>query len=182
MRQESESNFEEELGRAQVPVLGYLVRLTGNLADSRDLLQLTNLTAWEKRSSFEEGTNLVAWMRSIAANHYRNDSRKASKRLTVPLLDTDLEQIVEARHIEREREEVRKRRALQRCMEKLPERQRVVVEGFYLEGDSLETLGERNDRKPNAIAQLLHRARQSLIDCVRRDSHRDLEGEGFHQI
>tara|TARA_R110002096_G_scaffold64716_6_gene157561 strand:- start:2939 stop:3304 length:366 start_codon:yes stop_codon:yes gene_type:complete len=121
-------------------------------------------------------------MRSIAANHYRNDSRKASKRLTVPLLDTDLEQIVEARHIEREREEVRKRRALQRCMEKLPERQRVVVEGFYLEGDSLETLGERNDRKPNAIAQLLHRARQSLIDCVRRDSHRDLEGEGFHQI
>ena len=182
LQHESKSRFESDLRRSQVPVLGYLVRLTGNLADARDLLQLTNLTAWEKQDSFEEGTNLVAWMRTIGANHYRNESRKANRRATVPLLDRDLEQMVETRHLEREREEARKRKALQRCLEKLPERQRAAVDGFYLEGETLESLGLKNNRKPNAMAQLLHRARQSLIDCVRRDSHRDLEGDELNSL
>ncbi len=182
LQHESKSRFEGDLRRSQVPVLGYLVRLTGNLADARDLLQLTNLTAWEKQNSFEEGTNLVAWMRAIASNHYRNESRKANRRATVPLLDHDLEQMVETRSLEREREESRKRKALQRCLAKLPDRQRAVVDAFYLEGETLEALGLTHNRKPNAMAQLLHRARQRLIDCVRRDSHRDLEGDELNSL
>lgn len=177
MRHESTNTFEAGLRVAQVPILGFLVRMTGNLADARDLLQLTNLTAWEKREGFEEGSNLVAWMRSIALNHYRNELRKQQIRATVPLLDHDLEQMVETRHLEREREESRKRRLLQLCLEKLPDRQRVVVDRFYLGGDSLESLGREINRKPNAVAQLLHRARQNLIQCVRRESHRELDGE-----
>ena len=179
LRQESNTPFEAGLRRAQVPVLGYLVRLTGNLADARDLLQLTNLTAWEKRGAFAEGSNLVAWMRSIALNHYRNESRKQQSRATVPLLDADLEQMVEARHLEREREDSRKRRLLQRCLEKLPERQRRAVDRFYLDGCSLEALGLESNLNPNAIAQLLHRARRNLIECVGRESHRELDGEPF---
>lgn len=171
--------FEEELRRAQVPVLGYLVRLAGNLADARDLLQQTNLTAWEKRESFSPGTDAVAWMRRIARNHYRNESRKRRARSTVPLLDSDLEAMVENRHDEREREETRKRKLLRVCVRKLPERQREAVEQFYLEGVTLEELGERTNRKANAIAQLLHRARQNLIRCVRQESHRDLDGESI---
>ena len=160
--------------RAQVPVLGYLVRLTGNLAAARDLLQATNLTAWEKRDDFEPGSNAVAWMRSIARNHYRNASRQWQRRDTVPLLDHDLEQMIENRHEEREQEEARKRRVLQLCLEKLPDRQRNAVEVYYLSGQSLEELGTTAGRKANAMAQLLHRARQTLLDCVRKDSHQQL--------
>jgi RNA polymerase sigma-70 factor (ECF subfamily) len=159
--------------------LGYLVRLTGNLADARDLLQATNLTAWEKRDVFEPGSSAVAWMRSIALNHYRNETRKRQSRPTVPLLDTDLEHMVEARHEEREREGGRKRKLLQICLGKLPDRQRSVVERFYLDGASLEDLGRESDRKPNAMAQLLYRARQNLIECVGRESHRELDSETF---
>ncbi|MEM9478697.1 MAG: sigma-70 family RNA polymerase sigma factor [Verrucomicrobiota bacterium] len=171
--------FEAEMERAQVPVLGYLVRLTGNLADARDLLQVTNLTAWEKRETFEEGTNAIAWMRAIARNHYRNSSRREQTRKTVPLLDHDLEQMVEARHEEREQEDTRKRRLLHFCLEKLPDRQRDAVEGYYLSGHSLEELGSENGRKANAMAQLLHRARQNLVDCVKRESHRQMDQDNF---
>jgi RNA polymerase sigma-70 factor (ECF subfamily) len=182
LRHESNTPFEAELHRAQVPILGFLVRMTGNLADARDILQLTSLTAWEKRDSFSEGSNFVAWMRAIALNHYRNENRKSQTRATVPLLDSDLEQMVETRHLEREREDARKRRLLQLCLEKLPERQREVIDRFYLDGLSLEHLGTESNRKPNAIAQLLHRARQNLIQCVRQMSHPELEGETFHEI
>lgn len=181
MRHESQSPFEAELRRAQVPLLGYLVRLTGNLADARDLLQLTNLTAWNKRESFETGTNLVAWMRAIGRNHYRNEVRRRQARPTVPLLDSDLEHMVEARHAEREQEDGRRRKLLQVCLGKLPERQRAAVERFYLDGCSLEDVGREADREPNAVAQLLYRARQNLIECVRRESHRELDGESFNE-
>ena len=173
------SEFEAELNRAQVPILGYLVRLTGNLADARDLLQVSNLTAWDKRETFEEGSDFVAWMRAIARNHYRNENRKWKSRKTVPLLDSDLEPLIEARHEEREKEEHRKRRLLQVCLERLPDRQKAVVDQFYLEGLSLEEVGKVEGRKPNAIAQLLHRARQNLIRCVRRESHREFDYEEF---
>ncbi len=182
MLNESKTLFESGLRRAQVPILGYLVRLTGNLADARDLLQQTNLTAWEKREAFEAGSNLVAWMRAIALNHYRNENRRSQARATVPLLDSDLEQMVETRHLEREREEARKRKLLQICLEKLPERQRAAIDRFYLEGCSLERLGEETNRKPNAVAQLLHRARQNLIDCVRQEAHRELDHESFTEL
>lgn len=168
--------------RAQVPVLGYLVRLTGNLAEARDLLQSTNLTAWEKRADFEPGSNVIAWMRAIAQNHYRNAARRWKARQTVPLLDSDLEQMIETRHEEREQEESRKRRLLQICLEKLPDRQRDAIDGYYLSGYSLEELGDTAGRKANAMAQLLHRARQNLIDCVRKESHQQLDHDNFTEL
>ncbi len=182
LQNDSESRFEEELKQTQVPILGYLVRLCGNLADARDLLQATNLTAWEKRENFEFGSSLAAWMRAIALNHYRNESRKWKSRSTVPLLDSDLEQMVETRHHERELEDARRRKLLQACLDQLPDRQREVVEQFYLKGESLEEIGQVSKRKSNAVGQLLHRARQNLIDCVKRESHQELDGEGLKGV
>lgn len=182
MQHQHEHPLEAEMERAQVPVLGYLVRLTGNLPEARDLLQMTNLTAWEKRDSYEPGSNIVAWMRQIAQNHYRNAARRWQSRETVPLLDSDLEQMVETRHEEREQEETRKRRLLQICLEKLPDRQRDAVEGYYLTGQSLEELGSEVGRKANAMAQLLHRARQNLIDCVRKESHQQLDHDNLTEL
>lgn len=177
MPQFDSREFEADLTLAQVPVLGYLVRLTGNLADARDLLQLTNLTAWEKRTEFDRENDLVSWMCGIARNHFRNESRKWQRRATVPLLDDELEALVESRHHEREREDARRRKLLRICIDKLPERQRFAVEHFYLEGLSLEEVARKTERKANAIAQLLHRARLNLIECVRRESHHESEPE-----
>ncbi|MDF1823645.1 MAG: sigma-70 family RNA polymerase sigma factor [Verrucomicrobiales bacterium] len=182
LQHQHEHPLEAEMERAQVPVLGYLVRLTGNLAEARDLLQMTNLTAWEKRADYEPDSNVVAWLRAIAHNHYRNAVRRWRNSQTVPLLDSDLEQMIETRHEEREQEESRKRRLLQICLAKLPDRQREAVEGYYLSGQSLEDLGSEAGRKPNAMAQLLHRARRNLIDCVRQESHQQLDHDNLSEF
>tara|TARA_R110000850_G_scaffold86746_9_gene186677 strand:- start:872 stop:1459 length:588 start_codon:yes stop_codon:yes gene_type:complete len=182
LKKDHDHPLESEMEQAQVPVLGYLVRLTGNLSEAQELLQATNLTAWEKRDDYESGTNIVAWMRAIAQNHYRNAVRQWQNRKTVPLLDSDLEHMVEIRHEEREQEESRKRRLLQICLEKLSKRQREVVDGFYLQGSSLEQLANEAGRRPNAMAQLLHRARQNLINCVERESFQNLDRDNLTEI
>ncbi|MEO0415020.1 MAG: sigma-70 family RNA polymerase sigma factor [Verrucomicrobiota bacterium] len=169
-----DDDFEEKLRLAQVPVLGYLIRLTGNVEDAHDLLQATNVTAWEKRDQFEAGSSMNAWMRAIARNHYRNHVDKVKRRPTVPLLEFDLEAMVETRNEERSREETRKRRLLHLCIADLPDRQRSFIEAFYLHEKTLIEVAEEGGIKPNAVAQLLHRARQNLIKCVRHKAHADL--------
>ena len=174
-----DDSFETELRLAQVPVLGYLIRLSGNLADAEDLLQMANVTAWEKREEFESGSNFVAWLCTIGRNHYLNHSNKSQRHQTVPLLDSDVEKMVENRHQEREQEETRKRRLLQICLERLIDRQREFVEEFYLQGKTLRELADDNRMNANAVAQILHRARQNLIDCVRMKSHSVLDSDTF---
>lgn len=169
--------FESELRLAQVPVLGFLIRLTGNAADSEDILQQTNLTAWEKRADYAPDTNIVAWMCTIAKGHYRNHISRARRKPTLPLFDEDVAHMVEVRHEEREKEEARKRRLLHLCIELLPDRQRAFVDSFYLEGMSLEEVAQENGVKANAVAQLLYRARQNLIKCVRSKAHAELDNE-----
>jgi RNA polymerase sigma-70 factor (ECF subfamily) len=41
---------------------------TGNAAEADDMVQTTLMRAWEHRSRFEEGTNLVAWLFTILRN------------------------------------------------------------------------------------------------------------------
>ncbi len=167
------AGFEEQLRSSQVPVLGYLVQLTGNIHDARDLLQGANLTAWEKRADFQKGSSFVSWLRTIARNHYLNSLRSGSRRFMQPLLDEDLERLVESRSDEREAEKQRQRRVLQLCMGELPESQRDVVQSFYMDGESLESIATQRKRKRNAIGQLLHRARQNLLACTKKKALTD---------
>ncbi|WP_244473774.1 sigma-70 family RNA polymerase sigma factor [Methylobacterium sp. Leaf112] len=55
-----------------------LVR-TGNAAEADDMVQATLMRAWERRSQFEDGTNLVAWLFTILRNTHLNQ-RKRSRR------------------------------------------------------------------------------------------------------
>lgn len=57
----------------------HALRTTGNRADADDLLQETFLRAWKGYSSFEEGTNLRAWLFKIMTNQYINQYNKNLK-------------------------------------------------------------------------------------------------------
>lgn len=48
----------------------------GSAAEADDLVQATLLRAWEHRSKFEDGTNLVAWMFTILRNTHLNQRKR----------------------------------------------------------------------------------------------------------
>ncbi|WP_244477346.1 sigma-70 family RNA polymerase sigma factor [Methylobacterium sp. Leaf125] len=52
-----------------------LVR-TGNAAEADDMVQATLMRAWERRSQFEDGTNLVAWLFTILRNTHLNQRKR----------------------------------------------------------------------------------------------------------
>ena len=56
------------------------LRMTRNPADAEDLVQETYLKAYRSYGSFQEGTNLRAWLYRILTNTYINSYRAAQRR------------------------------------------------------------------------------------------------------
>jgi len=165
-----DSEFEGLIHRHRTQLFGYALTLLGNRSDAEDVVQQVSVILWEKRDQYVAGTNFMAWARTITRFQAANLRRKEAIRRHEPLLDEQLEAAVAERMEEREREFLRLRRGLQLCLQNLPDRQRNVVEGRYFQEKSVQTLADELGLKPNAISQILFRARASLIACVQTQS------------
>ena len=101
-------------------------------------------------------------------------SRDAAKRHRVKLDDAVMD-LLAAETIERSREEAREaaemferqRVAVWACVDELSERHRDVLTARYRDGRSLGDIGIILGRNANAMAQLFHRIRGILRECVK---------------
>ena len=79
-----------------MPFMGALysaaLRMTRNPADAEDLVQETYLRAYRGFPTFEDGTNLKAWLYRILTNTFINQYRAARRRPTQVDID-DIEDL-----------------------------------------------------------------------------------------
>ena len=79
MIQPSQSLRDDFVG--SIPRLrAFAMSLCHNRAEADDLVQETMIKAWNHLDSFEEGTNLKAWLFRILRNNFYNDLRKQKQR------------------------------------------------------------------------------------------------------
>lgn len=68
---------------ATVPRLRrYAWSLARNATEADDLVQMTLLRAWEKRSSFEPGTRMLAWLFTILRNGFYNGQARLKREVS----------------------------------------------------------------------------------------------------
>src|SRR5580698_1656734 len=115
------------------------LRMTRNAADAEDLVQETYLKAYRAYGSFENGTNLRAWLYRILTNTYINSYRAASRRPVVTDVD-DVEAALEA----------------------LPETFRMAVLLADVEGFSYKEISEITDVPIGTVMSRIHRGRRAL--------------------
>jgi RNA polymerase sigma-70 factor, ECF subfamily len=166
-----EKEFAALLDTHQQRILAWLLAVTGEPADAKELLQMTNLVLWRKAEQFVPGTNFTAWALRVAQFEVMSwRQRKARERLVFDdaLLDgiaavfDEVDAAAEARHD-----------ALEECLAKLPPRQREVVVQRYLHSEAVEHIGRGMGLPANAVSQLLWRARRNLLDCINRATGAD---------
>jgi RNA polymerase sigma-70 factor (ECF subfamily) len=83
------ADFEQVVRQHWEAVYRLLYSLTGNAHESEDLTQETFLRGLRRYSSYQQGTNLRAWLLRIASNAFF-DERRRRKRVRVEHLEHDL--------------------------------------------------------------------------------------------
>jgi RNA polymerase sigma-70 factor (ECF subfamily) len=165
----------ERFERDVLPLLpsmyGAALRLTRNPADAEDLLQETYLRAFRGFASFEEGTNLKAWLYRILTNSFINTYRKKQREPQIVEGPEDLEEWylydrLGGRSVEGSAEdEVLDRlpdEAVQRALESLPENFRLPVLLADVEGFSYKEIAEIMETPIGTVMSRLHRGRKAL--------------------
>lgn len=174
MSQQHSEEFINLLTASQRRVHAFICTLVVDLTDADEALQETNLALWQQAGRFEPGTDFVAWACRVA--YYKVlKQRDAAKRQRVKLDDAVMD-LLATETIERGRNEAReaaetferRRIAVWACVDELPPKHREALQARYGDGRSLADIGATLGRNANAVAQLFHRIRVMLRECVER--------------
>ena len=149
------------------------LRMTRNPADAEDLVQETFLKAYRGFGSFEQGTNLKAWLYRILTNTFINRYRAAKRRPDETDLDEvedlylyrrlgGLEAAAASRSAEDEVMDLFTDRAVKGAIEALPEQFRMAVLLADVEGFSYKEIAEILDIPIGTVMSRLHRGRRAL--------------------
>jgi RNA polymerase sigma-70 factor (ECF subfamily) len=134
-----------------------------------DIAQETFIAAYRSLGRFEQGRSFRKWLRGVARNIVRQH-RDAQER------EHELRQGAAAELVRRQCERLESHTdadspvtgldPLRRCVARLPERLRELLDMRYAVGMTSQQIAERMKRTPEAVRMTLMRARRLLIECV----------------
>jgi RNA polymerase sigma-70 factor (ECF subfamily) len=151
--------------RYQRRVFALGLRWFRNADDADDVVQETFLRAWRALDRFEEDRPLAPWLLRIASNWARTQV-ETRKRRGGEELDESIRW--EGPSPEEELDKGRRREAIVRAVEELPEDQRVVLHLRVSEGLSYREISDTLDVPIGTVMSRLSRARETLRTRVNR--------------
>jgi RNA polymerase sigma-70 factor (ECF subfamily) len=147
------------------------LRMTRNKADAEDLVQETYLRGFRSFATFEEGTNLRAWLFRILTNTYIN-SYRAKQRRPIESDIADVEDLYIYRRVglfdqnamsaEDQVFDLFTDDEVKAALEELPEAFRMPVLLADVEGFAYKEIAEMLDVPIGTVMSRLHRGRKSM--------------------
>ena len=149
------------------------LRMTRNRADAEDLVQETFLKGWRAFESYQEGTNLRAWLFRIMTNTFINKYNAQQRRPQESELD-EVEELFLFRRIgafdqskmnqsaEDQMLELFTDDEVKNAIEELPETFRIPVLLSDVEGFSYKEIAEMLEVPIGTVMSRLHRGRKAM--------------------
>jgi RNA polymerase sigma-70 factor (ECF subfamily) len=143
------------------------LRMTRNPADAEDLVQETYLKAYRAFNTFQEGTNLKAWLYKILTNTFINSYRSRKRRPEQSVLYLyrrlgGLEAAAAGRSAEEEVLDSFTDAEVKNALESLPEQFRLAVLLADVEGFSYKEIADIVGVPIGTVMSRLHRGRKAL--------------------
>ena len=154
------------------PALRTFVRsLLPSRGDAAEVMQEVAVVLWQKFGEFDATRDFRKWAFGVAryeALGFLRDRVRDRHVFDDALVNklADDASAAEQRH-EGQRE------ALEACLQKLPEPQRALVLTAYAKGTRMDELAVQRGQTAMSLYKLLHRIRQTLLECVRRTIARE---------
>lgn len=164
--------FENLVERHKSSVIGTIYRMLGDLDESHDLAQRVFIRVWTSAPRYEPSAKFTTWLFTITKNLVYNESRRRKRRphysLEAHAEDYHLampdKSVVEPGDalLHKEMQE-----AIDKAMEKLPERQRMALILRRFEHLPYEEISQAMDLTVSSVKSLLFRARLQLREELR---------------
>ena len=153
----------------RVELLAYARSLLGNYAAAEDAVQDAMLVVVKKFDQFQEGTSILAWCRAIVRlevlrirqRHRRETS--LSERLLDDAIDAAFAEFQTAQRGEAVQDW---HEALERCLRRLPDRGRKVLQARFADELSYEQIGQHVGMTIEAVRKALFRLKKQVRLCV----------------
>jgi len=142
------------------------LRLTGNPADAEDLVQETYTKAYAGFGTFQQGTNLRAWLYRIQANTFYGACRTLGRRPRELPLEAVFESVPERTAVANSAEDAALARmpdpALRQALRELPSHLSTTIYLADAEGYSYAEIAEITGVPLGTVMSRLHRGRKRL--------------------
>ena len=149
------------------------LRMTRNRSDAEDLVQETYIKGWRSFHTFQEGTNLRAWLFRIMTNTYINKYNAQKRKGTEVELD-DIEELFLYKRLgsidqsqlsssaEDQMLELFTDDEVKKALESLPEDFRIPVLLSDVDGFSYKEISEMLEIPMGTVMSRLHRGRKAM--------------------
>lgn len=150
--------------RSEREIFRYVAALVPHVSDAEDIVQETALVLWEKFDAYNPDLPFTPWACRFALNKTRQWlERRQRWRI---LLENGLAEELAQRRADLKPELDLRLSHLTGCLNKLPEDQRSLVEGYYYRRERIEKLAEDSNRTVAATYKILQRVRGVLQGCI----------------
>ena len=116
-----------------------------------------------------EVLNFKSWLHVLCRNHCLMALRKSSKNKTVAIEDTFVEN-TEFVHLNIDDAKEKQLTLMERCMESLPEEQRISVDLFYLKEKCYKEITEITGYELNKVKSYIQNGKRNLKNCIEKNS------------
>jgi RNA polymerase sigma-70 factor (ECF subfamily) len=150
--------------RSEREIFRYVAALVPNVADAEDIVQQTALALWEKFDAYDPTQPFTPWACRFALNKARQWIERRQR--WQALMEGGLAEELALRREALRPELDARLKHLEGCLNKLPDEQRSLLEGYYHRRDGIEKLAENSGRTVAATYKTLQRIRQALQLCI----------------
>ncbi len=162
--------FLQLLGEHERKLAVYVTGLIACPQDAQDIMQEGKIVMWRQFHQFELGTNFPAWSRKILFHQILAYRRRSKRHRSEFLSDRILEILSdESESAIKEQRWVKREKALDSCVHKLPVDHREILNLRYRDETSIEGISRKTNRTEGAIYRLLSRLRKNLFQCVEQE-------------
>ncbi len=159
------SEFVKLLMQHEDELVRFILPLAGCFDDAREILQSTAVSLWQKFDEYDSEKPFLPWARQFARFEVLAFHKRERKYVffSPELMDSLIE-----RQARLDEESDDRRNALMGCVEKLPEKDRRLLDQRYQQQKTIRQVARESGRSEDALYQSLTRLRRALLDCVEK--------------
>ena len=157
------TEFVKLLMRHEDELLTFILPLAGCFDDAREILQSTAVSLWQKFDQYDKAKPFLPWAKQFARFEVLAFHKRERKYVffSPELMDSLIDHQARLDDASDDR-----RHALMGCVEKLPKKDRVLLDQRYHAQMTIRQAAQESGRSEDALYQALTRLRRALLDCV----------------